>query len=96
MLVDPKILRAFAGSVDHASSLVHDADVGKKVTTAADGLNGSATQWAARTIGANVSTAFDKIADGLKREAAAVRGTGDTFQVKDEDLAGTFKTLWPR
>jgi len=96
VLIDPKILKAFAGRVDHASQLVQTADVGKRVTTSADGLDGSTTQWAARVIGASVTTAFDKIADGLNKEAAAVRGTGDTFQVADENLAGTFKTLWPR
>ena len=48
MLVDPDLLRAFAGQVDAASSTIHEAAVGNKVTTAADGLPGSTTQWAAR------------------------------------------------
>lgn len=96
MFVDPTILKAFAGSVDHASALVRDADAGKKVTTAADGLNGSTTQWAARMIGANVNAAFTAIGDQLTNEAKAVRGTGETFHVKDEDLAAAFNKLWAR
>lgn len=96
MLVDPAILRSFAGRVDHASSLVESADVGKKVSNAGSGLKGSSTQRAAASIGVSVTAAYNKIADGLKQESTAVRGVGNTFQVEDENLAGTFKTLWPR
>jgi hypothetical protein len=46
MLVDPDILRAFAAQVQTASSTIAGADVGTKVTTAADGLPASTTQWA--------------------------------------------------
>ena len=41
MLVDPEVLRAFAGQVDAASSTIREADVGIKIATAADGLPGS-------------------------------------------------------
>lgn len=33
MEVDPEILRAFAGQVDNAATLIREADVGTKVTT---------------------------------------------------------------
>ena len=44
MEVDPEVLRAFAGQVDTASGLIREADIGAKVGTAADGLDGSTTQ----------------------------------------------------
>ena len=51
MQVDPEVLRAFAGQVDTASALIKSADVGHKVSTAADQLDGSTTKWAARLVG---------------------------------------------
>lgn len=35
MLVDPEILRAFAGQVDSASGVIHNINVGHQVATAA-------------------------------------------------------------
>jgi hypothetical protein len=55
MLVHPEVLRAFAGQVDAASSTIHGAAVSNKVATAADGLPGSTTQWAARLVGGQVT-----------------------------------------
>ena len=60
MLVDPEILRAFAGQVDSVSAAITGADVGKKVSSAGQ----------------------------------AVRGAGDTFEVTDDALAGSFDGLF--
>jgi hypothetical protein len=88
--VDPEILRAFAGQVDIASGLIREADVGTKVATAADGLDGSTTQWAARLVGAHVKQAAEQIATNVNEMGVAVRGAGDTYEVTDVGLAGTF------
>ncbi|MGV0837830.1 hypothetical protein ABQE92_19820, partial [Mycolicibacterium thermoresistibile] len=61
MEVAPEILRAFAGQVDIASALIREADVGDKVATSADGLDGSTTQWAARLVGEHVKKVADDI-----------------------------------
>lgn len=90
MLVDPDILRAFAGQVETASSAIREADVGRKVTTAADGLDGSTTQWAARLVGAHVTEQANAIATNVNEMGVAVRGAGDSYEVTDTDLAGTF------
>jgi uncharacterized protein YukE len=88
--VDPEILRAFAGQVDIASGLIREADVGTKVATAADGLDGSTTQWAARLVGAHVKQAAEQIANNVNEMGVAVRGAGDTYEATDAGLAGTF------
>lgn len=94
MLVDPEILRAFAGQVDIASGLIREADVGTKVATAADGLAGSTTQWAARLVGAHVKKIADEIATNIGEMGAAVRGAGNTYEVTDEGLAGNFTGIF--
>ena len=94
MEVDPEILRAFAGQVDIASGVIREADVGTKVTTAADGLDGSTTQWAARLVGAHVTEVVDQIAAHVADMGTAVRGAGNAYEVTDEDLAGSFDGIF--
>ena len=94
MEVDPEILRAFAGQVDIASGLIRETDVGTKVATAADGLDGSTTQWAARLVGAHVKEAAERIANNVTDMGVAVRGAGNAYEVTDADLAGSFKEIF--
>ncbi|MET0756786.1 MAG: hypothetical protein ABWY39_02060 [Mycobacterium sp.] len=51
--MNPDILRSFAGQVDIASDAVHEADVGSKVSTAAEGSiarrRSGRRDWFART-----------------------------------------------
>ncbi|OBB72180.1 type VII secretion target [Mycobacterium sp. 852014-52144_SCH5372336] len=94
MEVDPEILKAFAGQVDTVSSLIREADVGHKVSDAADGLPGSATQWAARLLGEHVTERVDAIAANVSKMGEAVRGAGNTYEVTDSDLAGHFKRIF--
>jgi hypothetical protein len=94
MLVDPDVLRAFAGQVETASVAIREADVGHKVTTAADGLDGSTTQWAARLVGAHVTEVADTIARNVNDMGVAVRGAGDCYEVTDSDLAGKFHGIF--
>ncbi len=94
MEVDPEILRAFAGQVDIAAGLIREADVGAKVGAAADGLDGSTTQWAARLVGAHVKQVVDEIAANVHEMGVAVRGAGDTYEVADSGLAGSFKGIF--
>lgn len=94
MLVDPEILRAFAGRVDDSSSTVREADAGHKVSTAADGLPGSATQWAARLVGGHLAERAEAIATNLTEMGQAVRGAGDTYEVTDAELAGSFEEVF--
>ncbi|MFV8227765.1 type VII secretion target [Mycolicibacterium fortuitum] len=94
MEVDPEILRAFAGQVDITSGLIREADVGNKVASAADGLEGSTTQWATRLVGAHVKEAAEKIAANVSKMGTAVRGAAGTYEVNDADLAGSFKGIF--
>ncbi|MGE2726075.1 type VII secretion target [Mycolicibacterium pulveris] len=94
MEVDPEILRAFAGQVDIASGLIREADVGTKVATAADGLDGSTTQWAVRLVGAHVKQVADEIAANVSEMGAAVRGAGNTYEMTDAALAPKFDGIF--
>lgn len=94
MEVDPEILRAFAGQVDTASSLIVEADVGNKVSDAADGLPGSTTQWAARLVGEHVGERSVEIATNVGRMGQAVRGAGNTYETTDSELARQFKGIF--
>lgn len=94
MLVDPDVLRAFAGQVEEASSAIKAVDVGHTAATAADGLPGSTTQRAMRLVGAHLTTLADAIAANVTKMGVAVRGAGDTFQVEDTALAGSFDGLF--
>ena len=94
MLVDPEVLRAFAAQVDAASAAIHDADVGQMATTAADGLPGSATQWAMRLVGEHLAQQANDIATNITKMGAAVRGAGDKYEVEDSALAGAFDGLF--
>lgn len=88
------MLRAFAGQVDIASGQIREADIGNKVATAADGLDGSTTQWAARLVGAHVTQVADGIAAKVRDMGTAVRGAGDSYEVSDGDLAGSFEGIF--
>jgi hypothetical protein len=92
--VDPEVLRAFAGQVDLASALIREDHVGTKVATAADGLDGSTTQWAARLVGAHVMEIADQIATHVDDIGVAVRGAGNSYEVTDSDLAGSFEGIF--
>ncbi|EKF21974.1 hypothetical protein C731_4040 [Mycolicibacterium hassiacum DSM 44199] len=94
MEVDPNILRAFADQVGRAADRIRDADPGAKVSTAADSLPGSTTQWAARLVGGHVKTMADQIAAQIDAMGKAVRGAGDTYEVTDGDLANSFKGIF--
>ncbi|TRW85509.1 hypothetical protein FK535_08920 [Mycolicibacterium sp. 018/SC-01/001] len=94
MLVDPDVLRAFAGQVVEASSTIKGADVGHAASTAADGLPGSTTQWAMRLVGAHMTTLADEIATNVTKMGVAVRGAADKFQVEDTALAGSFDKIF--
>ncbi|MGV0715889.1 type VII secretion target [Mycolicibacterium sp. XJ662] len=94
MLVDPEVLRAFAGQVSAASAGIKSADVGAKATTSADGLAGSTTQWAMRLVGEHLTQQADAIAKNVNDMGGAVRGAGDRYEVTDSALAGTFDGLF--
>ena len=94
MLVDPDILRAFAGQVDRVSASITDADIDSKTSTAADALAGSATQWGTHAVGGHFSQLADHLAQQVTRMGQAVRGAGNAYQVADDDLARDFKGLF--
>lgn len=94
MEVDPEVLRAFAGQADMASGLICEAAVGTKVATAADSLDGATTQWAAGLVGVHVKEIADQIAANVADMGAAVRGAGNTYEVTDAGLAGSFDGIF--
>ena len=94
MLVDPELLRGFARQVDTASATISSSDVGHEASTAADGLPGSTTQWAARLVGEHMTLEAKKIAKGVGDMGTAVRGAGDRYEVEDATLAVKFDGLF--
>jgi len=94
VLVDPEILRALAGQADGASAAITTADLGKKASSAGEGLSGSTTQWATRSVGDHFTTMTAALADNVAKMGQAVRGAGDTFEVADDALAGSFDGLF--
>ena len=95
MLVDPEVLRAFAAQVDVTVTVIGGTNVGSVAATAADGLPGSETQWAAQVIGEHLGLAANDIATGIGAiQGSAVRGAGDRYEVDDAALAGVFKGLF--
>jgi hypothetical protein len=94
VLVDPEVLRAFAAKVDAVAATINGLDVGSVATTAADGLPGSETQWAARQVGDHLGLAADDIVNDITAMGQAVRGAGDRYEVDDAALAGIFKQLF--
>ncbi|OBB76233.1 hypothetical protein [Mycolicibacterium monacense] len=75
MLVDPEILRAFAGQVESAAADIGAADVGAIFSSGGDALPGSTTQ-------------MTRLSPRVMTMATAVRGAGDTFDLADDALAG--------
>ncbi len=94
LMVNPDILRAFAGQVDTTSTLIHETDIGTKASTAADGLPGSTTQWAMGLVGEHVGEQAETIADNIAKMGTAVRGTGDSYEVTDTNLAASFRGIF--
>jgi Excreted virulence factor EspC, type VII ESX diderm len=94
VLVDPEVLRAFAAEVDAVAVTMSGLDVGGAATTAADGVNGSDTQWAARQAGRHLGLAAKDIGRDIDYMGSAVRGAGDRYEVDDAALAGLFTQLF--
>jgi hypothetical protein len=94
MLVDSELLRALAGQTEVTSSMISEADAGNKVSTAADGLPGSTTQWAARLVGGHVAQQAKALTANVTKMGQAVRGAGNTYEVTDLDLSGSFKGIF--
>jgi uncharacterized protein YukE len=94
MQVDPQVLRALAGQVSNAAGVIRSAELGTKTATAADGLPGSTTQWATHPVDEHFRAMADGLADNVTKMGRAVRGAGDTFEVADDALAGTFDGLF--
>jgi hypothetical protein len=94
VLVDPEVLRAFAAQVDAVAATISGLDVDGVATTAADGLPGSTTQWAAREVGDHLGLAAKDIVKDIESMGSAVHGAGDRYEVEDAALAGIFKQLF--
>jgi len=94
MLVDPELLRGFAQQVDTTTAAMSGSDLQGKVSSAADGLPGSATQWATREVGEHLGLAAHDIIQDVSAMGIAVRGAGDRYEVEDHSLAASFKGLF--
>jgi uncharacterized protein YukE len=92
--VDPNVLRGFAGQVDGVAGAIAGANLGNAVSTAADGLPGSTSQWAAHAVGEHFTQMATKLTDNVTKMGQAVRGAGDKFEVADDALASSFDGLF--
>jgi hypothetical protein len=66
VLVDPEVLRALDAQVDAVAATISGLDVGGAATTAADGVNGSDTQWAGRQVGHHLGLAAKDIVQDIE------------------------------
>lgn len=96
LLVDPHVLAAFSGQVQEASASVSKADAGRRASSAADGLPNSAAQWAARLVGAHIAEQAARIVTNLTEMGEAVHGAGNSYEVTDSELAGSFQEVFDR
>jgi hypothetical protein len=94
VLVDPELLRAFAGQVDAASMAMSGVNVDGTASGGADGLPGSETQWATRQVGDDVYLVAKDIVDDVASIGIAVRGAGERYEVEDDALAHGLKRLF--
>lgn len=94
LTVDPEVLRAFAGQVDSTSMLIAETHTGSTVSSAADGVAGSTTQWAVRLVGAHVSERVAALTAGVAAMGTAVRGAGNDYEVTDAALAQSFQGIF--
>jgi hypothetical protein len=94
VFVNPEVLRAFAAQVDAAARSIDGLNVGGTAPTAADGLPGSSTQWAAREVGHHLGLAADDVVKDISSMGTAVRGAGDRYEVDDRTLADDFTHLF--
>ena len=94
MLVDPELLRAFASQVGVASTAIAETNLGHATASAADGLTGSTTQWAAGLVGEHLGGIISGISAEVAKMGEAVRGAGDNYQVQDDTLANSFTGLF--
>ena len=94
MLVDPEVLRAFASQVDTAAAAISGPNVRAVATSSADGVAGSATQWAVRQVGHHLGLVTKDIAEDITAMGSAVRGAGDRYEVDDAALADCFERLF--
>jgi hypothetical protein len=88
------VLRAFAAQVDATAATISGLDVGSAAESAADGVPGSTTQWAAHQVGHHLGLAARDIVKDIENMGNAVRGAGDRYEVEDAALAGVFKHLF--
>jgi hypothetical protein len=51
-------------------------------------------QWATRSVGEHLTSVTAAMADNVAKMGQAVRGAGDTFEVADDALAGSFDGLF--
>ncbi|MDY6810882.1 MAG: type VII secretion target [Actinomycetota bacterium] len=94
MLVDPDVLRSLSAQSAEAAAGIGTADVAGVTARAADGLNGSTTQWATRLIATHLHQQSESLVENMDAIGKAVRGAGDTFNVTDQDLAAGLNGLW--
>ncbi|BBZ06276.1 hypothetical protein MDOR_04450 [Mycolicibacterium doricum] len=78
MLVDPGILRAFAGQVDIVAADVGATEVGGRTFSAGDVLPGSTMQAAVREHFSQMATTLSQ---NVTKTATPVRGASDPFEV---------------
>ncbi|WAC57547.1 type VII secretion target [Gordonia sp. SL306] len=96
MLVDPDTLRAFAGETSRTADTVSENDLSNSVPAAFAGMPGSTSLWAANSIDAFVTGLVTNLSDGFDALATAARGSADSYQVTDQDLAVAIDKVFPR
>jgi uncharacterized protein YukE len=94
VLVDPDVLRALATQTVDAADSIDGADLPGVAARAADGLDRSTSQWAARLVATHLDQQCQRMQDGLTTMGQAVRGAGENYRVTDEDLAADLTRLW--
>lgn len=96
MLVDPEILRAFAGETSRTSDSIADNQLAGDVTAAFAGMPGSTSAWMAKSVEDFVRGLVIGLSDGFDELARSASGAANTFEVTDQGLAASIDRVLPQ
>ena len=87
MLVDLEVLRTFADETSGAAETITSNTLAGKVIESFAGMQGPSSRWAAVLVDGFTKDLTSALAGGFDALATAARGTADSFEVTDDDLA---------
>lgn len=87
MKVDVQILRDFASATTGTADTIDSNSLAGRIVGAFASMQGSTSAWASHHVDVFASDAVVKLSDGFRALATSARGTADSFEVADAELA---------